>query len=46
MIMLVRLGDDPRKRPRKKNAWYSELFFLTITLLPWAVMIWLLWPRR
>jgi hypothetical protein len=42
MLMLVKI-DDPknRKTPRR---W--ELLYLAITLGPWIVMFWLLWPRR
>ena len=41
MIMLVKLGDDERRRNR-----LSSLTFVVITIVPWVVMIWLLWPRR
>jgi predicted nucleic acid-binding Zn ribbon protein len=39
--MLVKLGDDERRRNR-----LSSLTFVVITIVPWVVMIWLLWPRR
>ncbi len=41
VIMLVKLGDDQRRRNR-----LSDLAFLVITVVPWVVMIWLMWPRR
>jgi predicted nucleic acid-binding Zn ribbon protein len=41
VIMLVKLGDDERRRNR-----LSSLTFVVITIVPWVVMIWLLWPRR
>ena len=41
MIMLVNLVG-----PRKNNRLLSEFFFLLITLGPWVVLFWLLWPRR
>ena len=41
VIMLVKLGDDERRRNR-----LPSLTFLAITVVPWVVMIWLLWPRR
>ena len=40
MVMLVNMPD-----PRQKKGLSSDLFFLIVTLIPWAVMIWLLWPR-
>ena len=42
MIMLVSLGSPKTGR----NRWLSELAFLLITIGPYIVMFWLLWPRR
>jgi hypothetical protein len=42
MMMLVSIGGP---RPGR-NRWLSELAFLVLTVGPWLVMIWLLWPRR
>jgi len=41
MIMLVKLDD----RERREN-WLSRLYFLAITVVPWAALLWLIWPRR
>jgi hypothetical protein len=41
MLMLVSMGP-----PRNRNRLPSVIFFLVITLAPWLVMIWLLWPPR
>jgi hypothetical protein len=37
----VRIQDQ---RPR--SDWRSEIFFLLLTVGPWIVLVWLLWPRR
>jgi hypothetical protein len=42
VILLVRTEDQRHGMKR----WLSEIPFLVITLGPWVVMIWLLWPRR
>ena len=39
--MLVKLGDD---KPRSNLL--SNLTLLVITVVPWVVLIWLIWPRR
>jgi hypothetical protein len=41
MNMLVKLGD--RKDGRSRPSWIG---FLVVTIGPWLVLIWLLWPRR
>lgn len=41
MMMLVRIGD-----PKDDNRLLSLIGFLAITLVPWGVLIWLLWSRR
>ncbi len=42
MLTLIKIDDSrDRKTPR---SW--ELLYLAITLSPWIVMIWLLFPRR
>ena len=41
MMMLVNMPGAG-----KKKRFPSDLFFLAVTLIPWLVMIWLLWPRR
>ena len=42
MILLVRTEGPRHGRKR----WLSEITFLVLTLGPWVVMIWLVWPRR
>jgi hypothetical protein len=42
VMMLVSLGDAGRGRKR----WLSDLAFLAITVAPWVILIWLMWPRR
>jgi len=39
MMMLVKL--DSQKRPK---TWMLILGFFLMTVVPWIVMIWLLWP--
>jgi len=39
--MLIKLGDSERR-----ENWLSRLPFLAITVVPWVVLIWLIWPRR
>jgi hypothetical protein len=39
VILLVK-SDDPGGR----NNWTSYLAFFAITLLPWVLLIWLMWP--
>jgi len=39
--MLVKLSDQKPHR-----TWVTILFFLLITIAPWIVMIWLLWPFK
>jgi hypothetical protein len=41
VIMLVKIGDQERH----KN-WRSSLSLLLITVVPWVVLFWLMWPRR
>jgi len=41
MIMLVDL-----RNPKRNRSPLSTFWFLAMTLAPWAVMVWLLWPRR
>ena len=41
MLMLINMGP-----PRNGNWLASDIFFLVVTLAPWVVMIWLLWPPR
>ena len=41
VIMLVKLGDPKSRRDRLSN-----VYFLVIAIVPWAAMIWLLWPSR
>jgi hypothetical protein len=41
MIMLVDIRSPRRNRPPE-----SRLGFVVITLGPWAVLLWLLWPWR
>jgi hypothetical protein len=41
MMMLVRLGN--LKGGRGRLSWIG---FLVVTVGPWLVLIWLLWPRR
>ena len=43
VIMLVKLGQN--ERPIKRSR-LSDLTFLVITVVPWVVLIWLMWPRR
>ena len=40
VIMLVKLND---REPRKD--WLSNLYFVAITVVPWAALLWLIWPR-
>ena len=40
VIMLVKISD----RELRKD-WLPELYFLVITVVPWAVLFWLVWPR-
>jgi hypothetical protein len=40
MIMLV------DTRTPKSNRPLSTFWFFVISLAPWAVMLWLVWPRR
>jgi hypothetical protein len=40
VILLVK-SDDSRRR----NDWLSYVGFFVITVMPWVVTIWLLWPR-
>jgi hypothetical protein len=40
VILLVKSDDSRRRRN-----WLSDLEFFAITVLPWLVTIWLLWPR-
>lgn len=42
MILLVKLGDPGRGRKQ----WISYLPFVVLTVGPWVLMVWLLWPRR
>jgi hypothetical protein len=42
MLMLVSLGSHGGGRQR----WLSELAFLAITVGPYVLLVWLLWPRR
>jgi hypothetical protein len=39
--MLIKLGDSERRSNR-----LSSLGFVAITVVPWILMIWLIWPRR
>jgi hypothetical protein len=41
VMMLVKVGDQERRRNL-----LSDLCFLVITVVPWVVLIWLMWPRR
>jgi hypothetical protein len=41
VFTLVKLSDSGRR----ENG-LSRLFFVAITIVPWIVMLWLLWPRR
>ncbi len=41
MMLLVSTG-----YPRRKRRLVSELPYLLLTVGPWVVFIWLLWPRR
>jgi hypothetical protein len=41
MLMLVGMPG-----PGNKKRFSSDLIFLIAALIPWIVMIWLLWPRR
>ena len=34
------------KGQRARTDWRSEILFLLLTLGPWVVLVWLLWPRR
>jgi len=29
-----------------KRGWRWDALFLVLTLLPWVLMVWLLWPTR
>jgi len=31
---------------RARTDWRSEILFLLLTVGPWVVLVWLLWPRR
>lgn len=42
MMMLVIMGD----REAKGKRWLSELAFLAITVGPYVLLGWLLWPWR
>jgi hypothetical protein len=39
MMLLVTSGI-----PGTTRKWFSEVLFLVITVGPWVVMVWLLWP--
>lgn len=39
--MLDKLGDS-----EQRENWLSRLAFVAITVVPWIVMLWLIWPRR
>ena len=41
-MMLVRLGEPGRGGKRL----LSDLAFLAITVAPWVILLWLMWPRR
>jgi len=30
---------------RERTDWRSEILFLLLTVGPWVVLVWLLWPR-
>jgi len=30
---------------RERTDWRSEILFLSLTVGPWVVLVWLLWPR-
>ena len=42
MLMLVRLGD----RRTRGNRWLGDLDLVAITLGPYAILLWLFWPRH
>jgi hypothetical protein len=31
---------------RARTDWRSEILFVLLTVGPWVVLVWLLWPRR
>lgn len=31
---------------RARTDWRSDILFLLLTVGPWVVLVWLLWPRR
>jgi hypothetical protein len=41
MLMLVNLAD-----PKNNKRWLSKLGFVLLVIGPWAVMLWLFWPRH
>jgi len=34
------------QRQRARTDWRSEILFLSLTIGPWIVLVWLLWPRH
>ena len=40
VLMLVKIND---RQPRKD--WLPNLYFVVITVVPWAALFWLIWPR-
>ena len=41
MITLV-----ANRNPRATRPWLWDLLLVVITVSPWVVFVWLLWPRR